>query len=101
MKLGSAHQSIKDYLVSLQQLLIILQCHYLVFQVFLAVYPIQCIEVELVGQVMVTDTDQWFWDPAIEWNECLNERVKCCTSRIQLHLNIAVCVPWFELYITW
>ena len=26
----------------------------------------------LVSQVMVTDTVQWFWDPAIEWSECLH-----------------------------
>ena len=28
----------------------------------------------LVSQVMVTDTVQWFWDPAIEWSQCLEER---------------------------
>ena len=26
----------------------------------------------LVSHVMVTDTVQWFWDPAIEWSECLH-----------------------------
>ena len=32
----------------------------------------QCRQVVLVSQVMVTDTVQWFWDPAIEWSECLH-----------------------------
>ena len=37
---------------------------------------IQSIQVVLVSHVMVTDTDQWFWDPAIEWYECLKEKIK-------------------------
>ena len=51
----------------------------------------------LVSQVMVTDTVQWFWDPAIEWSQCLEERTitlefdLCFVFAQTVHLPVTYC----------